>query len=67
MPHRRFNAPQRDGLGESETAARQQRRILVRRDIPLHDEDTRTGRRRAPAVHEDGNRLIVVKGGRKSL
>jgi hypothetical protein len=31
MPHRLFKAPQRDGLGESETAARQEGRILVRR------------------------------------
>jgi hypothetical protein len=39
MPHRLFNAPQRDGLGESETAARQEGRILVRRALPPPDVD----------------------------
>lgn len=39
MPHRLFKAPQRDGLGESETAARQEDRILVRRALPPPDVD----------------------------
>jgi hypothetical protein len=33
IPHRLWKAPQRDGLGESETAARQEGRILVRRAL----------------------------------
>ena len=38
-PHRLGQAPQRDGLGESEPAPRQEGRILVRRALPPPDVD----------------------------
>src|SRR6266478_8435879 len=39
MPHRLFKPPQRDRLGEPETAARKDGRILVRRALPSPDVD----------------------------
>ena len=33
----------------------------IRGEVSLHEEDTRTGRHRATAVREDGNRLIVLE------
>src|SRR5713101_843782 len=57
MPHRLFKAPQRDGLGESETAARQEGRILGRRALPPPD-----GYEHLQVREKNRKRLVWIRG-----
>jgi hypothetical protein len=69
MPHRLWRGPQSDRLGESQTAARQERRVLVRRalapsdvdehlEIGVQNQQSLVGIGREVSLHEDETRTI---------